>query len=119
MKFSAITVSTMQADRPDQPPVAVLQVPDAVGDHVAPVDVGVVQPEAEETDVGDGQDGVGDLERHVDDYHAERVREQVPADQPPAARARRPGGQDEVPFPDRQHLAADQPGRDLPGERRR
>src|SRR5271170_5206744 len=72
-------------DRPDQPPVAVRQVSGTFREHVAPVDVGVVQPEAEETHVGDGQDRVGDLERHVDDHHAERVREQVPADQPPAA----------------------------------
>src|SRR5580658_7809204 len=64
-------------DRPDQPPVAVRQVPGTVREHVAPVDVGVVEPEAEETHVGDGQDRVGDLERHVDDHHAERIREQV------------------------------------------
>src|SRR3984957_16178274 len=72
-------------NRPDQPPIAVRQVPRTIGQHVSPVYVRVMQAKAEETDVGDGQDRVGDLERHVDDHHAERVREQVPADQPPVA----------------------------------
>src|SRR6516164_10664045 len=105
------------ADRVDQPPVAVLHVTDAVGDHVAPVQVGVLQPEAKEADVGDGQDGIGHLERHVDDDHAERIRQQVAADQPPVTGTCHPRGVDEVAFPDREHLAPDQPGRDGPGER--
>src|SRR6266496_654073 len=103
-------------DWEDQPPVAVLQVLDTVGELITPVHIGEVQAEAEESDIRDGQDRVRDLECHIDDDDAERVGEQVHADQPPAARPRRSRGQDEVAFPDRKHLAADQPGRHLPGE---
>ena len=62
MRLQAITVSDDAGpDRVDEPPVAVLQVGDAVGEHVAPVDVRELQAEAEEAEVGDGQDRVGDL----------------------------------------------------------
>src|SRR5690348_4061904 len=104
------------AYRVDEPPVTGLQGVAAVGELVTPVDVREVQAEAEEADVGDGQDRVGHLERHVDDDHAEGVRDQVPADQPPAVGPGRSRRQDEVAFSQREHLAADQPGRHLPGE---
>src|ERR1700733_8894540 len=76
-----------EADGVDKPPVAVQHVRGAVGHHVAPVEARVVQPEAEEAQVRDGQDRVRDVERDVDDDHAECVRQQVPVDQPPAARS--------------------------------
>src|SRR5450755_668702 len=61
------------ADGVDKPPVAVLQVGGPVGEHVAPVHLGVVQAEAEEAERGHGQDCVGDVERDVYGDHAERV----------------------------------------------
>src|SRR6266571_1540172 len=106
-----------RADRVDQPPVAVLQVPHPVGEHVAPVLGRVVQPEAKEAERGHGQDRIGDVERDVDDDHAERVRDQVPADQSPLAGPGGPGRRDEVPLSQREHLATDKPGRHQPGER--
>src|ERR1035437_1059929 len=41
-----------RAGRVDQPPVSGLQVADSVREHVAPVDGGVMQPEAEEPEGG-------------------------------------------------------------------
>src|ERR1022692_2640336 len=59
-----------RAGRVDQPPGPGLQVSDPVREHVAPVDSGVMQPEAEEPEEpegGHGQDRVGDVEGDVDD----------------------------------------------------
>ena len=49
-------------DREDQPPVSVLHELHALGEHVAPVLVRVMQPEAQETENRDREDRVGDVE---------------------------------------------------------
>src|SRR5277367_4009051 len=66
------------ADRVDQPPIAVAEIFDTVGELVTPRHLREVKPEAEVANDGDGDDRVGDLERDVHDDDAERIGDQVP-----------------------------------------
>src|ERR1700761_8127766 len=102
--------------RVNEPPVAVEQFVESAGQHRAPVGVRWRQAQAEETEGGQGQDGVGDAERGADHDHAHGVGDQVPEHDPARRTAHGPGGQHELAGPQRDHLAPDQPGHAQPGQ---
>ena len=75
------------ADRIDQPPVAVGDVVLRAAQHVTPRGRRILEAEAEKAEVGEREDRVGDLEGDVYDHDRERVRDQVAEDQPRSARS--------------------------------
>ena len=88
MKLKATTVMTIMIKRRVHlPPVPVLQIRGAVGQHRAPGGRGRRQTEAEVLEHSQRQDRVGDLERDRDHDHANRVRDDVAGDDAPGTTA--------------------------------
>src|ERR1700761_1159574 len=85
--------------RVDEPPVAVEQVVESAGQHRAPVGVRRRQAQAEETEGGQGQDGVGDAERGADHDDAHGVGGREPDHDPGRCAAHGPGGEHELAGP--------------------
>ena len=90
----------------------------AVGEHGSPVSGGRLRAQAEERQVGDVEDGVGDLEGRVDDDGADRVAHDVRANGSGHRSAHTAHRDDVLARAQGEGLASNQSGCAQPGQRR-
>src|ERR1700733_5726942 len=104
--------------RIDLPPVPILEIGGAVGEHRAPGRGCGRQAEAKVLEHGQGQDRVGDLEGDRDYDRPDRVGDDVARDDPPRATAHHLHRLDELARAQGQRLTSHQSGGYLPGDDR-